>query len=98
MRVEAIAYPRAGRLAAAVLVIISRGSLPLLLAIVLFSRSAPILPLMLLRAFTLLVVAPGAAAWLIERAFAATVEIDAGSLVVIRERLRIEIAGEGIAR
>jgi len=98
MTVDTIAYPRAWRLVAGVLVVISRGSLPLLLGIVLFSRSAPILPLMLLRAFAILAVAPATAAWLIERAFATAIDAAAGALVLRREGLRVDIPAAAIAR
>jgi hypothetical protein len=98
MTVDTIAYPRVWRLVASGLVAISRGSLPLLLGIVLFSRSAPILPLMLLRAFMILAVAPWLAEWLIERAFATAIDIGAEALVLRREGLRVEIPAAAIAR
>ncbi len=98
MITRAIAYPPPWRIIGAVLLSISRGSLPVLLALVLFSRNPPILPLMLMRAFTILVIAPGIAAWLIERAFAVTVEIEGGKLVLQRRELRVEIPWSAIAR
>jgi hypothetical protein len=93
-----VAYPPVWRAFAAVLVAISRGGVPLLLAIVLFTRSAPILPLMLLRAFTILVVAPGTAAWLIGRALTVTVAVADGSLVLQRDQLRVEIPCDAVTR
>jgi apolipoprotein N-acyltransferase len=94
----AIAYPLSWRISAAMLFAISRGSLPLLLALVLFSRSLPIRPLMLMRAFAILFIAPGIAVWLIERAFAVTVRIEGGELVLQHRERRIEIPSNALAR
>ena len=95
---RAIAYPLSWRIVAAALMVISRGSLPVLLVLVLFSRNPPILPLMLMRAFSLLVVAPGIAAWLIERALAVTVRIEGGDVVVHNRERRIDIPCTAIDR
>ena len=79
MRTDAVAYPLSWRIVAGTLIAISRGGLLLLLALVYLSRNPPIMPLMLVRALLILCVIPGMAAWLIERAFAVTVEIDGDS-------------------
>lgn len=83
---------------AALLTAISGASLPLLLAIVLFSRSQPILPMMLMRAFAILAIAPAVATWLIERAFAMTATIRDDGMVLERGEWRIEIPCGVIAR
>ena len=98
MSSRAVAYRLSWRITAAVLIAISRGSLPVLLALLLFSRNPPILPFMLMRAFAILVIGPGIAAWLIESALAATAEIEDGTLVLQRRRQRIEIPCSAIAR
>ena len=97
MTLRAIAYPWPWRVAGALLVAISRTALPVLLALLVFSRDPPILPPMLMRAFTILVVTPALAAWIIERAFAAHVEIDADALVLRLRGRRVEVPTTAVA-
>ncbi len=97
MTLRAIAYPWPWRVAGALLVAISRTTLPVLLALLVFSRNPPILPLMLMRAFTILVVTPALAAWIIERAFAAHVEIDSDALVLRLRGRRVEVPTTAVA-
>src|SRR5258708_18127992 len=98
MSTHAVAYPLSWRISAVVLITISRGILPVLLALVLLAHDPPISPLMLMRAFAILSIAPAIAAWLIERAFAVTVRIAGGELVLERRELRVEIPCIAIAR
>jgi len=96
--IHAIAYPLPWRIAAAVLVAVSRAALPVLLALLVFSRNPPILPLMLLRAFTILVVTPALAAWILERAFATRLEIDGEMLALDLYGRRVEVPTTAVAR
>ena len=98
MSLRAVAYPVSWRITASVLLAISRGSLPLLLVLVLVSRDPPITPLMLVRALTILAVTPGLAAWLIERAFAVTLQLEGGELTLHHREQRVEIPCAAIAR
>ncbi|MBI1816138.1 MAG: hypothetical protein HYR72_14265 [Deltaproteobacteria bacterium] len=97
MTVRAIAYPRIWRVAAAVLITISGASVPVMLGAVL-TRTRPITPQMLIQAFSVLAIAPAVAGWLIERAFAARLEIKDGALVIDRGEARVEIPCGAIAR
>ena len=85
------AYPPAWRLIAALLTSIVGLSFPLLLVLVWLADDPPISPLMLLRAFTLLIVLPGLAVWLIGRAFTVAVELRPDELIVWRRDLRLEV-------
>jgi len=97
MTSDAIAYRPAWRAVAAVLVAVSRGSLLVIVALLLFpdawlglgSRLGN--PLRLIRTFAAFCLAPGIAAWTLRRAFAATVAIRDGRLTVELERQRIEV-------
>jgi hypothetical protein len=93
----AIAYPLAWRIIAALLTAISGAALPVLLVITV-SGIHYFPPLMLMRVFSILVIAPASAAWLIKRAFAARVEVTGGTLVIERRELRVEIPCRAIAR
>jgi len=95
---RAVAYPPAWRIIAAILVSLSRGCLPLLLLTVLLARDPPITPPMLLRATTLLALMPGIAAWLIARAFAATLSVRGPDLVLQRRDLRLDVPCASIVR
>jgi apolipoprotein N-acyltransferase len=96
MMTRAIAYPLSWRLVAALLLVIGRASPLLLLALELSSRlSIPPLPLM--RAFAIVVIVPAIAVGLIERAFAVTLRIEGGALVLARPGLRVEIPCGAIA-
>lgn len=98
MNTRAIAYPPSWRIAAAVLTAISRGSLLALLALLLFFDTRLANPLRLIRAFAALCLAPGIAAWLLERAFAVRVSTQSDTLVLQRRRQRIEIPCDAIDR
>jgi len=98
MRTPAIAYPLSWRIITAALIAISRGSLPVLLALVYFSSNPPIMPLMLVRALVILSVAPGIAAWLIERAYAVVVELEGDTLFLHHPEWRVEIPYGTISR
>jgi hypothetical protein len=94
---SAIAYPLAWRIIAALLTAISGATLPVLLVIIVAGiHYFP--PLMLMRVFAVLVVAPAGAAWLIKHAFAAKVEVTGDTLVIERRELRVEIPCRAIAR
>jgi apolipoprotein N-acyltransferase len=97
MPLRAIAYTPVWRAVAAVLVAVGNASMPLLLALVLFARNPPIVPLMLLRAFTILVVAPRIALWLIARALTATVTVADGTLVLTQRDRRIAVPPGALA-
>ncbi len=91
------AYPAPWRLAAGSLVAVSRASLPALAIAVALRLDEPIpLPTLLaaLAAFSAL---PGLAAWLLERAFAASVEVRERALHVRGRSLRLEVPCASIA-
>lgn len=97
MTTRATAYSQFWRDATAALTVISRGSL-LALAVALTVFETPLdNPLRLLRTFVTISVAPGLAAWLLARAFAATIAVEDGVLVVQRRDQRMEIACAAIA-
>jgi apolipoprotein N-acyltransferase len=98
MKTPVIAYSQSSRIAAAVLTTISRGSLLVLLALLMFFDTRLTNQLRLLRVFSSLCLAPGIAAWLLERAFAATVMIQGGALILQRRGQRIEIPCDAIDR
>lgn len=104
MTSRAIVYPASWRILGAVLMAISRGSSLLIVALMLFLDawlSTPLRlsnPLRLLRAFSLFCLAPGIAAWLLERAFEAAASFQSGVLVLRRRTQRIEIPCESVER
>jgi apolipoprotein N-acyltransferase len=104
MTYRAIAYPASWRISAALLTVISRGSLLVLVAILLFLDawlSTPLRltnPLRLLRAFAVLCLVPGVGVWLLERVFEVKVLFQGGALVLQRRRQRIEIPSAAIER
>jgi apolipoprotein N-acyltransferase len=104
MTTRAIAYPASWRIAAAILMANSRGSLLAFVALLLFLDawlSTPLRlsnPLRLLRAFSVFCLAPGIGLWLLERAFAVTLRLESGVLVLQRHTQRIEIPCEAIER
>jgi apolipoprotein N-acyltransferase len=81
------AYPRALRGAAAGLLLVSGASLPFLLCRVLLATDPPMTPQMVLRAFLAFSALPAVAAWLVERALAARVDVD-------REALEVRVGGQ----
>jgi apolipoprotein N-acyltransferase len=102
METQPIAYPPSRRLAAALLVLVSRGSPLALAALVAFGDAwlgtAFRLdnPLRLLRAFAAFCLAPGIAAWLLERAAAVEVAVDRGALVLEDRAQRVEVPCDAI--
>jgi apolipoprotein N-acyltransferase len=96
MKTDAVAYSPSGRIAAAVLTAISRGSPVVVLVLLVFFETRLTNPLRLLRAFATVCLAPGLAAWLLRRAFAASVTIEHGMLVLQRGGERTEIPCEAI--
>jgi apolipoprotein N-acyltransferase len=91
------AYPSAARAAAAALVAISRGSLPLLCALTALATDPPLeLPqlLDLLLSFALL---PALAAFAIGRALRGEASVEGGDLVLRRRGLRVEVPLASIA-
>ncbi len=98
MKTPAIAHSRSSRLAAAVLVAISRGSPLVLLALLLFFDTRLGNQLRLMRTFAGVCLGPGLAAWLLERAFAAVVLVEGATLVLQRRGQRVEIPCDAIDR
>jgi apolipoprotein N-acyltransferase len=102
MKMDGITYRPTWRVAAAILVGVSRGSLIAILVLLFFPDLALGLgsrlgnPLRLLRAFAGLCLAPAAAAWVLARLSSATVVVDGGMLVVRRRGERAEVPCAGI--
>ncbi len=80
--VQAHTYPLPWRVIAGVLVAVSRAG-PLVIGASLLAAAAPVPLLALVRALAALVVLPGAAALLIERAFAAEVEVRGADVALV---------------
>jgi apolipoprotein N-acyltransferase len=78
--------------------VISRGSPLAILALLMFFDTPLSNQLRLMRVFAGLCLAPGIAAWLLERAFAVRLLTQSGQLVVKRRRQRIEIPCDAIDR
>lgn len=91
-------YGRAWHVAAALLVAVSRASLPLLLVLVVLATDPPIDLPGLLELLVVLVLAPGLAACLMRRATAARLELGAADLVLRRADLVVEVPYRAIAR
>ncbi len=91
------AYPRSWRVIAAALFAVSRASLPAILVLVVVLTDPPITPPILFWLVTVFALLPGLAAWLIERAFVADVEVRGVELVLRRRDLRMEIPCTAIA-
>ena len=96
MTTPAVAYSPFWRAAAGVLVAISRGGLLMMVVALLFFDTRLDNQLRLLRTFVIVSLAPGLAAWLLARAFAAVLTIEGGMLVVQRRDQRIETPGAAI--
>lgn len=97
MPLRAVAYSRFWRAVAALATAASGGSL-LVVAFALAFLDTPLEnPLRILRTFVAASVAPGLAAWLLARAFAATVEVREGVVAIARRHERIEVPCEAIA-
>jgi hypothetical protein len=92
------AWPAPWRFAAGSLVALSRASLPALAAAVALRQGEPILLPTLLAALVAGSVLPACAAWLLERAFAASVEVRERVLHVRGRSLRLEVPCASIER
>jgi apolipoprotein N-acyltransferase len=97
MTTRAVAYSRFWRGATAALTVLSRGSLLGLAVALVFFETPLDNPLRLLRTFVMVSLAPDIGAWFLARAFAATLAVADGVLVVQRRDQRIEIACAAIA-
>jgi apolipoprotein N-acyltransferase len=95
---RARAYPPSWRFVCALLVVLGRGSMLVLLALLLFFETRLTNPLRLIRLFTLFCLVPELAAWLVGRAFEVALRIDAGTLVIDQPLRRIEIPLDSIER
>ena len=95
MTMQAITYRPSWRVAAAVLVVIGRGT-SLVLAALVFLLHAPISPLRLIQIFSIFFLAPQVVAWLIQRALAATVSIEDGAIVLLSRHRRTEVPVDAI--
>lgn len=93
---SACAYPSAWRVVSGLLVTVSRASLPLIGAGVL-TTDGPVPLVVLVRALFVAALLPALAAWLIERAVVADIEVHAAELVVRGRGLRVEIPWTAIA-
>ena len=97
MRAAAIAYPPPWRIAAAALRVLSRGSLLVIVALLLLPDDGTGIgtrlqnPLRLMRVFTYFSLAPGFGAWIIQRLFAAELDVQNGTLVLHGRSQRIEV-------
>jgi hypothetical protein len=91
------AYPAWARAVAASLVVASRASLPAILALVVMAVDPPVTPPVLLRLFGLFAAGPALVGWLLERAFAAQVDVHGAEVVVRRRDVRVEVPLEAIA-
>src|SRR6266516_2397597 len=80
--IRACAYPLGWRIAGALLVAVSRASLPAILALVVLATDPPVTPPMLMRAVVVLALLPGLAARLVARAFVASLSVDDDALVI----------------
>jgi len=96
--VRARAYPLLWRVVAGVLVAVSRGSLPIILLLVMTASDPPVTPPVLFVLVTVLAGVPGVAAWLIGRAFAAQVEARSDGLVIRRVGWHLEVPWPAITQ
>jgi apolipoprotein N-acyltransferase len=79
------------------LIVLSRGSLLVLLALLLFAETRLSNPLRLIRTFTEVCLLPAIAAWLLARSLRTTVEVSEKTLVIDLRRRRIEVPCESVA-
>jgi hypothetical protein len=91
------AYPTPWRWATALLVAVSRASLPVIAVLVWVRLSEPFGLATLLATLTAWAALPGAAAWLLERAFTASAELRDGALHLRGRGLRVEVPCASIA-
>lgn len=93
---QAVAYPTVWRVIGAALVVLSRASLPLI-GVGVLTADGPIPLMVLVRTLCVCALLPALAAWLIERAFMARVEVHPTESVIESRGLRIEIPRTAIA-
>ena len=93
---RACAYPTVWRLVGGLCVAVSRMSLPFI-GIGVLTSEGPVPLVVLVRALFVCALLPALAAWLIERAYAADVEVHADELVIRGRGLSIEIPRTAIA-
>ncbi|HXC51416.1 MAG TPA: hypothetical protein VN634_11065 [Candidatus Limnocylindrales bacterium] len=91
MTFRATVYPPLWRNVSALLFLVSRGSLLVLLALLLFFETRLSNPLRLIRVFAETALLPGIAGWLVARFHRATLEVRDGMLAVELPARRIEI-------
>lgn len=96
-RADAIVLSPAWRIATGLLQVFARGSLLWMGAALLFQDNPETNRLAQMWMFAALVLAPEAAAWCIKRAFAATLRIEGGALVLEQRERRTEIPVQRIA-
>jgi hypothetical protein len=89
-------YRRPWRGVAATLFAVSRLALPFMLWRVIVASDPPVSPPMLAQALLILSVLPGLAAWLIGRAFAARLRLDADGATLVRGGRELRLAADAI--
>src|SRR5689334_21880877 len=92
-----VVYPPGWRITAGLLRTFARGSLLVVLYLLLFTQNPPNNPLKQIRLFTGLFVLPEATAWCIARAFTAKMRVEDGALVLEQRERRTEIPITAIA-
>ena len=97
MRYRARAYPSYGRIVSAILLATSRGSLLVMLALLMFFETRLGNQLRLMKVFATFCLVPGAAAWLLDHAFAATAWFEGGTLVLDQRTRRVEVPSDAVA-
>lgn len=90
-------FPPAWRAVAAALRVFARGSLLVMAAAVVFAEALPTNPFAQMRMFAGLFLAPEAAAWCIARAFAASLCVEDGAVVLEQRQRRTEIQVTAVA-
>jgi apolipoprotein N-acyltransferase len=97
MKFHGVAYNSAWRAVHALLVALSRAAPLLLLALLWLAEDPPTNPLRLMRLFAASCALPALAAWLVEKAHAASIDIDDGSVVIETQGIKAEIPARSIA-
>jgi hypothetical protein len=92
-----IAYGRASRIVVAILVAVSRCSLPAILGLLIFSTEFDLTPPKLVRLVLFYSLLPGVVAAVLKRAYSGVVEWQAGSLIFRRRRVRLALDVESLA-
>ena len=95
---EVLAYPPIWRILAAALVAVSRASLPAIAVFGILLAEESLELRSLVAAVAIAALLPGVAAWLIGRAFAAQLDLDAGGVVLRGRGLRAELPFASMSR